>query len=163
MFLVITSKRDGHVANVTAHLEAAGKAWLRLNTEDFARNCEVSVWPSRGDGRLTVLDSGRSTELRDIKGIWYRKPDPLNLSHFDLDSPSLEYVEAEFTEVLQGIYALLREAFWINDPLVARLSHRKLLQLRVASEVGFVVPRSLVTNRVDEAPDAVRSVHKARR
>jgi glutathione synthase/RimK-type ligase-like ATP-grasp enzyme len=158
VFLVVTSKRDSHVHRVTPYIEEAGHQWIRVNTEDFPRNCSIKLDPETATGHLAFLDSGRRADLGEIRGVWYRKPDPFDLAHFELDSPSLEYVEAEFTEIVHGLYALLRGVQWINDPLTSRLSHRKLLQLRVAKEVGFRIPRSLVTNRIDDALDFAESV-----
>jgi glutathione synthase/RimK-type ligase-like ATP-grasp enzyme len=53
--------------------------------------------------------------------------------------------------VIHGLYGLLRHAYWINDPFTTKLAHRKMLQLRVAAEVGFQVPRTIVTNQADKA------------
>lgn len=44
------------------------------------------------------------------------------------------------------MYALLGKAHWINNPFATRPAHRKLLRLKVATEVGFKTPRSIVTN-----------------
>ena len=49
-------------------------------------------------------------------------------------------------------------AVWINHPLTSRLSHRKLLQLRVAEKVGFKTPRSVVTNQPSVALAFAESV-----
>jgi glutathione synthase/RimK-type ligase-like ATP-grasp enzyme len=139
-------------------LDAAGETWVRLNTEDIPRNLLLRVNPAQATGSATVVDSGREFRLEDVSAVWYRKPDPLDLSHFVLEKASLDYVEAEFTEILQGLYALLARVTWINNPLTSRLAHRKLLQLRVAHKVGFVTPRSVVTNEVDVALAFAESV-----
>jgi glutathione synthase/RimK-type ligase-like ATP-grasp enzyme len=89
--------------------------------------------------------------LEDVSAVWYRKPEPVDLAHFDLEPPACEYVEAEFTEVTLGLYALLRGARWINNPFTTRIAHRKMLQLKVAHEVGFKVPATIVTNRAEVA------------
>lgn len=151
MILVVTSKRDGHVDQVARHLDAVGQAWVRLNTEDVPRNLILTVEPVLGTGSARVLDSGREFRLEDVQAVWYRKPDPLDLSHFVIEKASLDYVEAEFSEILQGLYALMSRATWINNPLTVRLAHRKLLQLHVANKVGFSTPRSVVTNEADVA------------
>jgi glutathione synthase/RimK-type ligase-like ATP-grasp enzyme len=67
-------------------------------------------------------------------------------------------VEAELTEVIHGLYALLRHAYWLNDPFTTKLAHRKMLQLRVAADVGFSVPRTMVTNRAEDALSFARAL-----
>jgi glutathione synthase/RimK-type ligase-like ATP-grasp enzyme len=107
--------------------------------------------PAARSGGLWLKDSGKEIKLQEVDAVWYRKPEPVALQHFDMDPAALEYVEAEFTEVILGLYALLGRAYWINNPFSTRIAHRKLLQLRTAMEVGFTVPRTLVTNRPDAA------------
>lgn len=151
MILIVTSKRDGHVEAVSKHLTAQGASWARINIEDFATNVEIDVTPAAGSGWLRVKDSGKEIKLQEVGAVWYRKPDPVALQHFDMDSAALEYVEAEFTEVILGLYALFSRAYWINNPFSTRIAHRKLLQLKTAVDVGFTVPHTLVTNRPEAA------------
>lgn len=151
MILIVTSKRDGHIGAVSKHLTAQSVPWVRINIEDFATNVEIDVTPAAGSGWLRLRDSGKEIKLQDVGAVWYRKPDPVVVQHFNMDLAALDYVEAEFTEVILGLYALLSRAYWINDPFSTRIAHRKLLQLRTAVEVGFTVPHTLVTNRPEAA------------
>jgi glutathione synthase/RimK-type ligase-like ATP-grasp enzyme len=159
LILVITSKRDEHVQSVTRHLDSVGSNWIRINTEDVPKNLELTITPAVGTGSIDVRDSNRAFALESVKAVWYRKPDPLDLFHFSLDRASLDYVEAEFNEVLQGLYALCDRSFWINNPLTSRLAHRKMLQLRVARSVGFKTPPSIITNRIQDAIDFAEQVN----
>jgi hypothetical protein len=151
MILIVTSKRDSHVGAVTKHLDAAARPWVRVNVEDLATNTEITIQPALGSGNLSMRDSGKVLDLDAVTAVWYRKPDPVALGHFQIDEAARDYVEAEFNEVIHGIYALLGRAKWINNPLYARVAHRKLLQLRVAHEVGFKVPETIVTNNLEYA------------
>lgn len=153
MIIIVTSKRDGHIEAVSKHLNETGAPWVRINIEDFATNVEVEIQPTKGTGTLLVKDSNKEIQLEDVGAVWYRKPDPVVIQHFDMDSAALEYVEAEFNEVILGLYGLLDRAYWINNPFTTRIAHRKLLQLRTAAEVGFAVPQAVVTNRLASALD----------
>lgn len=150
MILIITSKSDGHIEPVTRHLDSAQIPWVRLNTEDAARNIEFNISLAGGIRELHLRDSGRRVDLGSVRAVWYRKPERVHIEHFDLEGGALDYVEAEFREILDGIYALLEAVPWINNPFASRLSHRKMLQLCVASRVGFRIPRTLVSNMPDE-------------
>lgn len=152
MILIVTSKRDGHIDAVANHLSGPGVPWVRINIEDFATNVEVDIRPAKGTGWLFVKDSGKEVKLEEVGAVWYRKPDPVAVQHFDIGDPAaLDYVEAELNEVVHGLYALLDRAHWINNPLRTRIAHRKLLQLKTATEVGFAVPKTFVTNRLASA------------
>ncbi len=63
----------------------------------------------------------------------------------------MDYIEAEFGETLLGIYSLLNHVPWINDPFSTRIAHRKMLQLRTASRIGFATPRTIITNAPETA------------
>ncbi len=158
MILIVTSKRDGHIGAVAEHLDQANAPWIRINTEDFATNVEIDFHPASGKGALFIKDSAKRVILEDIRVVWYRKPEPIILQHFQMDLEALDYVEAEFNEILHGLYALLDRAYWINNPFSTRIAHRKLLQLRTAAEVGFVTPKTLVTNRHLSALDFSRKI-----
>lgn len=159
MILIITSKHDSHVASVACHFEDAGVAWVRLNTEDFADNVELTLSPAEGDGTFLIRDSGRTVALKDVRAVWYRKPEPVNVSRFAAcDAGTLDYIQAEFTEILLGLYSLLLHVKWINDPFTTRIAHRKMLQLRTAAEVGFATPKTIITNNTDTALAFARSL-----
>lgn len=152
MILIITSKQDSHVGAVARYFDDAGVPWVRLNTEDFASNVELTVFPAQGHGTILVRDSGRVVHLQDVRAVWYRKPDPVNVAHFAACEPAaLDYIEAEFTEIILGLYSLLRHATWINDPFTTRIAHRKMLQLSVAASVGFATPQTVITNNPETA------------
>jgi hypothetical protein len=146
MILIISAKHDGHINSVAHHLDTAGMPWIRLNTEDLALNVEMEISPTDGNGVLHIRDSGKTVELNQVKAVWYRKPEPVQVSHFSLEGPPLDYVQAELNEILHGLYALLHHVRWINDPFVTRIAHRKLLQLKTANDIGFLTPRTLVSN-----------------
>jgi len=146
MILIISTKADAHIGPVTRHLDVAGMPWVRINTEDIARNLELTFEPASGDGTLRIRDSGRKIALQQVQAVWYRKPESVDVSHFELDQGALAYVESEFREILDNLYALLSHVPWINNPFKTKLAHRKMLQLRVARKVGFRTPPTLVTN-----------------
>lgn len=158
MLLIITSKSDGHIEPVTRFIDTAGVEWVRINTEDLATNVDMNIEPAAGRGRIFIRDSGREIALDAVEAVWYRKPDPVRVDHFDLDGGALDYVEAEYREILDGLYALLSNVPWINNPFTTRLAHRKMLQLQVAARAGFATPRTLVTNVAAEALRFAESV-----
>jgi len=151
MILIISSKLDGHIEAVSRHLDLAGEKWVRLNTEDLATNAQITIRPETGSGSMFLRDSGKEVALEEVRSVWFRKPEAVNLGHLSLDEASRDYVEAEFNEILHGIYGLLGRAYWINDPFSTRISHRKMVQLQVAKSLGFTVPHTVITNDASTA------------
>jgi glutathione synthase/RimK-type ligase-like ATP-grasp enzyme len=46
----------------------------------------------------------------------------------------------------QGLWNLLRDRKWINDPWQTNIAESKIWQLSVASEVGFYLPDTIITS-----------------
>lgn len=146
MILILTSKKDGHVGSVTRYFDKNCIKWIRINVEDTAKNLEFHIHPTDREGIIRICDSQRTLNLSQVKSVWYRKPTPVHIEHFELSEPGLRYVEAEFNEILMGLYGLLGECLWVNNPFKTRISHRKLKQLSVAKQIGFTVPNTIVSN-----------------
>lgn len=146
MILVITNKKDGHIGLVTKYFDENKIDWVRINTEDFSTNLKINIRSDIDKSKIEIRDSNKRFHINDIKSIWYRKPEPINLSHFKIDKAGMEYIEAEINEVVLGLYALLNDKKWINNPFATRPSHRKLLQLQVAKNIGFEIPKTLISN-----------------
>ena len=146
MVLIITNKKDGHIGFVTKYFDDKKLDWFRINTEDFATNLKVTISPNSEESLIEILDSRKCFHINDITSVWYRKPEGVNLTNFKMDKAGIEYVEAEITEILFGLYALLNNKVWINNPFTTRISHRKLLQLQVAKDIGFKIPKTLISN-----------------
>jgi hypothetical protein len=118
----------------------------------------LPYFPAQARGRLLVRDSNREINLEDVRAVWFRKPEPVDVSHFACEPAALDYIEAEFTETLLGLYSLLHNVKWINDPFPTRIAHRKMLQLQVAASVGFSIPRTVITNNPETALAFARSL-----
>jgi glutathione synthase/RimK-type ligase-like ATP-grasp enzyme len=144
--LIITSRTDVHCNRVLDYLDDAGISWFRLNSEDLAGNLFASISPAEGSGILKVPTHEGHLDLRDVRCVWFRKPEPVDVSQFQLDPAALDYIQAEFDEFLNNLYALLSDRVWINNPLLSRIAHRKLWQLHVARRVGLNIPKTIISN-----------------
>jgi len=84
--------------------------------------------------------------------VWARKIWTPRLDE-RLDPKLREGALRESAAALGGFLDGLHRARWIDPPDVVRRAGNKLLQLRIAREVGLEVPRTLMTND----PEAVRT------
>jgi glutathione synthase/RimK-type ligase-like ATP-grasp enzyme len=150
--LIISCEADSHVAAVKPYLESL-QVDAHLLVPEKLLDTAITVNPADAQGKL-VLGSD-TVDLSDIGAVWFRKPGPIDVNRFaeHLSCEELDFVQAEGQEIVDGIYALLNSRFWLTNPPASRLSGRKLVQLSVAREVGFTVPRTIVTNDVRQARD----------
>jgi glutathione synthase/RimK-type ligase-like ATP-grasp enzyme len=159
--LVVTNKEDVHADWIVNRLNELGHGELvvRLNTDDFVTN--VSVVFSSTEAHLHFRDSGRFICDSDIGCVWYRRPKALKAPP-SCPEGAKAYVEAESRHVLEAVYYRLAEsAVWINPREGAARARNKLSQLRVAHELEFSVPKTIITNREDEARQFFQAVDSA--
>ncbi|WP_241548485.1 MvdC/MvdD family ATP grasp protein [Gordonia alkanivorans] len=145
--LVPTVAADTHLNLVGRYLGEHDVELVRLNTEDLYSNTEIAIEPAAGTGCVSVLDSGRSFRLEDVKAVWYRKPDTPSIEHLEIaGEQERRFFTAESYENLLSFYSVLQDRPWINNPLTTRLAHRRFHQLKVANQLGMRTVRSIFSN-----------------
>src|SRR3954471_18732258 len=171
--LILAQERDEHATAVAAELGRLGGQAEIVDTSlfpDRARLVARYETCERCRERVFLLELERGRiDLGNVGAAWWRRP------QHPAPSPTLRrhdhqvFVVNEPHEALRGLWHALH-AFWINDPGRDDVAHRKLLQLRVAQEVGLEIPSTLVTNDVAAArayldarryPDAPRHAFSA--
>lgn len=147
--LIITSKDDAH-SDFMIHKSNSlgfGDRVVRLNTEDFNDNCIVSF--RDGDFSVYIKDSGRELNSGEIMSVWFRRPQEIVTHHDDFGVS--EYMKIQATAFLRGLYFCCHDSsLWINDLTALHRSRIKLQQIKNAINVGFDVPRTLVSNSPDK-------------
>ncbi|HUN44854.1 MAG TPA: hypothetical protein VMU81_31600 [Acetobacteraceae bacterium] len=123
---------------------------LRFNQDEFPERSQIE-WHDSGEIRFRV--EGRSFEVPDIAGAWFRRMPtaPVHQDH------AAAFAAREAAAFLGGIWESV-DWFWMNRPCSVTRAEYKLLQLREAKRLGFVVPPTLATN----APQAARDMVGAR-
>lgn len=110
---------------------------------------------------LEILHSGRtrvSFKGKEVhaKSIWFRKPKPYKPE----DLPVADNFRTYVNELQQYHYRLLRDAFpeavWVSDVYAIQRMNSKYLQLQLAKQSGFRIPRTLFTSSDTRARDFVR-------
>ena len=141
MVLIVTERGDIHADLMVKELQDRGEAFLRFNTEDYPQQAVLS-W--RTDGRRQLRLMGQEHSLEDVDAVWYRRPVPPQMPA-GMSEAAAAWAYGEAREALLGVWRTL-DARWVNHPDKNRVAESKLNQLRVASELGFEVPATLVTN-----------------
>ena len=158
--LIITEKDDIHASEIIRYLGDIGESHrvVRLGIEDFPSNVKAVF-----DGHsfhVNVLDSGRSFSSEEIMTVWYRKPRDTFIDGFE-DDGVRNFVFKEFKAFINGLYCCTGDdALWINGRRQSLVACNKFYQLRVAKEVGFNVPKLIVTNSHKELAKFMESITK---
>jgi glutathione synthase/RimK-type ligase-like ATP-grasp enzyme len=125
-------------------LQRRGTPFVRFNTEDYPQRVQLT-WRSDGEASLR-LPSGEYP-LSGFNAVWYRRPVPPQMPD-DMPAATAAWARGEAREALLGAWRTL-DARWVNHPDRNRVAESKLSQLRVAAELGFEVPSTLVTSDAD--------------
>lgn len=135
MILIITHKTDYTADFVVNKLNQRKIGYRRLNCEDLL----ASDFGVKFDGDFKYSILGES----DYKSVWFRRTKLPEIS--GLSGEEAVYVLGEIDGFLKNIFSTL-SAKWLSPPATVYEAENKLLQLKTAQRIGFVIPNTLVTN-----------------
>lgn len=145
--LILSFPDDFHALAIQKLLEKHGAAADILDTSAFP--AAYSLTHSGSDFLDIQLGSYR---LSDYHAIWNRRSHPPKIQSDIKNSDEASYAARECAHALWGaLYASKIPIY--NDPEAERRAGHKPYQLRLAHELGFRIPETLITT----SPDAARS------
>jgi len=107
---------------------------------------------------LSIRDKNNNVfDLSSVKKIWWRRPQPF-IPEKDLDEKLNSYAIQEMNCFWGGILSSLQYQHidWFNDFDKHRAMDRKLNQLNLANQIGFLIPETCVTTDSDEAEEFIK-------
>lgn len=144
--VLLTNREDITADYVVLELQKRDISFYRFNTEDFPLRVQLSwtIFADSFNGLLTNPDG--EIELSEIKSVWYRRPSVPTFDSLELEQGIKDFCVKESYYGLEGIWSTL-DCFWISNPINIRRSENKPYQLKIASELGFQIPRTLISNK----------------
>lgn len=143
--LIVTRKFDPTADLVIKKLIGLGEEVRRFNSDEFPVETEFTGLMNSGGTDFEFRVGRRSIRSGDIKSAWFRQPFDFKVSDDIKGDSIIKFVEVESLHSLIGFLSSL-DCFWLNRPDLAIHGSYKLMQLRVASQVGLAIPSTLVTN-----------------
>jgi glutathione synthase/RimK-type ligase-like ATP-grasp enzyme len=150
--VIVTQTQDAHADDVIVALERTGNEAVRINTDEIPADARISMSWGEGDApaaRIDVLTSGRTMNAATVRSVWWRRPASYAFPG-DLSLREAEFAKDETDHALRSLWASL-DCYWISEPERIRQASWKGEQLMRASQLGFDVPRTLVTTDPDNA------------
>jgi glutathione synthase/RimK-type ligase-like ATP-grasp enzyme len=147
--LIINSigRRDTQAEEIVAELALRGALVFWLDTSAISNSCRLSIeLGKKGQSPgLLALPAG-DLALEEVKSVWFRGPHIALEDPPDMPGESAGFVNRETEAALFGLFGILEHAFWVNRPDAVRAAEDKLVQLKLAESLGWIIPRTLVTN-----------------
>jgi len=145
--LIFTMPSDSHATYVHLALQKKGCNSVLWQTADFPLQQTHSFefdnnkvyWTAKGPNFLI-----EHSYLFDV--VWYRRPRPPSLSeliHPEDQSNSERENKALFSSFC---HLIATDALWINRDENAKKANCKALQLKIAMQLGFLTPKTLMSN-----------------
>lgn len=154
--LLLTHSGDFYTIDlVEAALRRRGADALRVDTDRFPTGLELSARFAAGTRSFFLaLEDGngrkREVALDRVPAVWARRLWPGRLPP-DVDPRFASHCRQQSRTAFFDTLSLLEGAHWVNAIQPLFRAESKLLQLKVAQEVGLLLPETVITNAPDEA------------
>lgn len=156
--LLITHSGDFFtIDRVAEALSKKGVQPFRFDTDKFPLEVQLTAQFDRSKSYHRLEYGGHSISTEQVKAVWMRRIWEPKLGE-ELAPQFREACIKESRATLDGFWDSLRAARWVDNLERINVANNKLRQLRVASEVGFVIPQTLVTNKAEAAREFFQEV-----
>lgn len=147
MILILTSPVDPHADRVERKLRARNVEVFRFDPARFPADASLSLgYGPDGTATGKLRADGTTIDLSATRAAWYRRPGRPVADVGITDTATRAFVEEESATVVQDAWASLPIA-WLPAPRhILRWAQRKATQLRIAGQLGFELPPTLISN-----------------
>lgn len=144
--LIISDVHDPEVDSVESILISEKANIFRFDTTRFARG-EITI-TFKSDGTAILKDKNQAVALSDISSVWFTRPFAPQPPIEDPERHS--FAKQEMINLMEHLYFLIPNAFWLNKPEVVFRVEKKLFQLLAAQKAGIAVPETCISNEPSE-------------
>lgn len=149
--LVISNKSDLTSDFVIKRLKERNIEFYRFNTEELTKTCSISLDFNLNKFFLTDLISNRQFNLKEFSSVYFRRPELPSLNSKELSDGESSFLKSEISYTLEGVYKILKDAYWVSPIYAIREAENKIFQLELAKSIGFTIPDSIVTNSFEDS------------
>lgn len=136
---------------------ASAVQWI-LSKNGISSACIRSISELDPNGISVLFDDSHNFHAHwksrslQFRSVWYRRAqDPKPLVH--CDPRDARFAASEWKDMHRGLFFAATsfvQSFWVNLPFAAIAAENKLLQLKLAKEIGLNVPNTLFSNDAAE-------------
>lgn len=160
MLLIISMENDFHVNYLLERMTRVQKEnTIIFKTETFPVESRI-VLSSLDDNSYIETHNG-IIPIKDIHGVWYRRPAKPVISEIITELDVRGYAETESENALMGLWESMDNCQWVSKPSLIKNASHKWEQIKRATRIGFNVPKTLITNSPNEARIFCSRVKKA--
>ncbi len=141
--LILTKKNDLEVDLLGIKLLKNEIEYVKVTEEDIPESLRVEFSLAKHENNFSITVGKQRVDLSKIKLILLRYFDPRYLTYRS------GVLQIFYLQQWYQSFLTLKNSFsgiWINDPIKTYEAENRILQLRTAKEIGFNIPKTLITN-----------------
>lgn len=142
MIIAVGESHDPHIDMVSNILNENGVYLIRLDTSD---DICISIELSTNIDTVSINANNINFNASDIDGIFWRAKPPLGfLGRDSLEKSIIEFKNDEWFSFSKGLMSYVVDKRWINSHMATFNSSVKIQQLRIACDICFKIPDSVI-------------------
>ncbi len=147
MILIITTQYDKHADRVLKELDMMGeKKYFRWNSDTFPATSKVSfTYP---EGSIIFDNSDKKINSSLITTAWFRRLE--NKENSILTGDEKKISKGAVKTLNDWICNSLIQCEWLSTPWNIKAAENKIMQMKIARELEFQMPNTLITNSITE-------------
>jgi RimK-like ATP-grasp domain len=158
MILVVSYEGEEHSAEVIQRLKQQGREVVLLDLANFPAHAGLALqWPKNGGPSYLVDGSNKEVDLGNARVGWWRRVRPFSIDTNIVSPLARAFAESETSQAIGGMLDALPCA-WVNPRAADDTAHHKPYQWAIAHEIGLSLPRTLVTNKPEDARKFISKV-----
>ncbi len=160
-FLIPTEPDDTHAILVKIALETLGHDVSLLFTADHPTLQKNSIFIDNQRYQWQSVDKDTAIFSEHYDVVWWRRARRPYLPKQSVHAKDYVFVARENNLFFESFTSnLAPDAWWVNSKDAAYRANFKLLQLKIASECGFMIPTTLCSNDPQEIQQFLHSNEK---
>lgn len=146
-YLILSDAQDFATDYVAIELEERSVDYLRLD-RDLLHEYKVA-WNIES-GALFINKAGTKYQItsESLVSVYYRAPTYLRETFVRRKTVEDQVKQSQWMSFYRNL-SFFDKALWMNKPSSTFKAENKILQLKVAKEVGFKIPKTIVSNSSD--------------
>jgi glutathione synthase/RimK-type ligase-like ATP-grasp enzyme len=142
--LILSDSHDFTTDYISIELKKRGVPYLRLDRDLlnlFSINWEIlsNKFVAR------INDQSFLIEDETLAGVYFRSPTYFRETFRKLEVPENQLKNSQWLSLFRNLQ-IFNNARWVNSPSSTYHAENKILQLRFAHSIGFLIPETVVTN-----------------
>lgn len=151
MILLITNEEDITTDIIVDKLNKLKISYYRFNTDYLIEKVKLNLNFQTERYEIFDIKKDEAYSLLDFTSVYYRRPKLPSFKCLSVSHSEKSFLLNEAYFLLEGCYKILQDKFWVSSVFFIREAENKIYQLRLAKEIGFTIPQSLITSIPSQA------------